>query len=603
MVSENEIPLTQVKSHASSTGVRRPAMGAGLGPTVDNEKLSPNGAGRRRKVGGLNMPNRAETDGSSNEVSLNAMGRLYKKIVGASVVTRYLVYIIPVGILLAIPLIVIPILGLQDRYVVGVGVQPEDESERRHGPQLFNIFLWIEIAWLTLWVGKLVAWLLPHAFMFLIGVVSSGTRKYATVLQNLQIPLSLFFWALATWLTFRGLFGRFEGDFGWVRTLARILGALFTSSIVYLVEKALVQLIGISYHQRSFALRIKSCKRDVYLLGLLYDASRKLFPMYCPEFKEDDYLIADSIFAQTGKKIGSAATPLKFVGNIGRFGDKVTAAFGNVASEITGRQVFNPNSAHSIVIEALEKTNPSQALARRIWMAFVCEGNEALYLEDIEEVLGPDKKEEAEEAFNAIDSDMNGDISLDEMSRKVLEVGRERKAITEGMKDIGQALRVFDKVLMFVVLLIVIFIFLAWFQSSLLTTVATAGTALLSLSFIFAVTAQEFLGSCIFLFVKHPFDVGDRVDIAAGPEKQRLVVDKISLLYSVFTRIDKMQVVQVCRAKRRKQREGKELPKRRRLMELIGSKHRAQHPLDRKRLAQQTYERRHYRQHFLRYLV
>lgn len=85
---------------------------------------------------------------------------------------------------------------------------------------------------------------------------------------------------------------------------------------------------------------------------------------------------------------------------------------------------------------------------------------------------------------------------------------------------------------------------MAFFQSSFVTTLATAGTALLSLSFIFAVTTQEFLGSCIFLFVKHPYDVGDRVDIA-GPEKEQLIVERISLLYTVFTRIDKMQVVQI----------------------------------------------------------
>lgn len=85
----------------------------------------------------------------------------------------------------------------------------------------------------------------------------------------------------------------------------------------------------------------------------------------------------------------------------------------------------------------------------------------------------------------------------------------------------------------------------AFFQSSFITTLATAGTALLSLSFVFAVTTQEFLGSCIFLFVKHPYDVGDRVDIV-GPEKEQLIVERISLLYTVFTRIDKMQVVQVC---------------------------------------------------------
>lgn len=82
------------------------------------------------------------------------------------------------------------------------------------------------------------------------------------------------------------------------------------------------------------------------------------------------------------------------------------------------------------------------------------------------------------------------------------------------------------------------------FQSSYVTTLAAAGTTLLSLSFVFAVTTQEFLGSCIFLFVKHPYDVGDRVDIH-GTETEPLIVERISLLYTVFTRIDKMQVVQV----------------------------------------------------------
>lgn len=74
-----------------------------------------------------------------------------------------------------------------------------------------------------------------------------------------------------------------------------------------------------------------------------------------------------------------------------------------------------------------------------------------------------------------------------------------------------------------------------------MTTLATAGTTLLSLSFVFAVTTQEFLGSCIFLFVKHPYDVGDRVTIS-GDE---LVVEQISLLYSVFKRVSTMKMVQI----------------------------------------------------------
>jgi hypothetical protein len=73
------------------------------------------------------------------------------------------------------------------------------------------------------------------------------------------------------------------------------------------------------------------------------------------------------------------------------------------------------------------------------------------------------------------------------------------------------------------------------------TTLTTTGTALLSLSFVFATTAQEVLGSCIFLFVKHPFDIGDRVDIT----KEQLVVERISLLFTVFKRVQSGNMCQI----------------------------------------------------------
>ncbi|KAI8630822.1 serine/threonine protein kinase [Xylariaceae sp. FL1651] len=548
---ENDIPLTQIRSTASSTGARKASQGLGTGfeqngntdDNGNNEKHHFFHRGRRQAI--KEERPKSEDGLADNELSLNAMGRFYNRIIHASVVTRYLIYIVPITLLLAVPLIVLSVLDKTNDIPVGRGPKGEE------GPPLFDLFLWIEIGWLALWLGKLVAWLLAPVFMFLTGVVSPGTRKYAAVLRNLQIPLSLFFWALADWLVFINILQTHHSAVSWTNTIQTILGAAFVSSAIFLGEKAFVQLISISYHQRSFANRIQDSKRDVHLLGLMYDASRKLFPMYCEEFLEEDEIINDSIeMLLAGNKKGKktrksgAVIPAKLIGNVGRFGNKVTSAFGNLASEITGKQVFNPNSAHSIVIEALEKVKTSEALAKRIWMSFVVEGKDALYAEDIAEVLGPAHQDDAEECFGAIDADGNGDISLDEMIRKVVEIGKERKAIGNSMQDIGQALGVFDNILLFIVLLIVIFVFLAFFQSSFVTTLATAGTALLSLSFIFAVTTQEFLGSCIFLFVKHPYDVGDRVDIT-GPEKEQLIVERISLLYTIFTRIDRMQVVQI----------------------------------------------------------
>lgn len=66
-------------------------------------------------------------------------------------------------------------------------------------------------------------------------------------------------------------------------------------------------------------------------------------------------------------------------------------------------------------------------------------------------------------------------------------------------------------------------------------------TSLMSFSFAFAGTVQEFTGSCIFLFVKHPYDVGDRVEI----NNFDLIVEHISLLYTVFRRVDSQRKVQI----------------------------------------------------------
>lgn len=350
----------------------------------------------------------------------------------------------------------------------------------------------------------------------------------------------------------------------WELVVQKILAAFLVASLILLAEKLLIQLISISYHQTQFHAKIKDSKRRIHLLSLLYDASRHLFPAYCSEFSEEDYIIHDAIDLKDIRRRGGhnrsgSATPMKLLLNVGRFGDKLTSAFGNIAHEVTGKQVFNPESAHSIVIEALEKNKSSEALAKRLWMSFVVEGKEALYMEDIVEVLGADRLSEAEEAFSILDRDDNGDISLDEMILTVCEFGKERHSIASSLHDVDQAINVLDTLLCTIVFIIVVFVFgmytrllllfpvdnnkilVAFLNSSFTTTLATAGTALLSLSFVFATTAQEVLGSCIFLFVKHPFDVLDRVDVG----DDQLVVKQISLLFTVFKHVNTHKLTQV----------------------------------------------------------
>jgi hypothetical protein len=401
---------------------------------------------------------------------------------------------------------------------------------------------------------KIVAHFLPNIFEFLIGVVSPGVKKYALLLRALEKPLSFVLWMIVNQATFPALVKVIPGRTApWVGTMQSVLLALLVCTLVVLAERVLIQLISISYHRKQFDAKITDSKRQIYLLGLLYETSRSIFPAYCNEFAEEDYTIQDTILdLGLGSKKGTARhgrsgsrTPLRLIREVGRdagrIGDKITSVFGTIASEITGKKVFDPNSPHSVVLTALERNKSSEALAKRIWMSFVVEGKNELTSEDLIEVMGPERQEEAEECFASLDRDANGDISLDEMILTVTDISRQRKSLNSSMHDVDQAINALDGLLLAIAIIVCLFVFIAFLAPEFRATLATSATALLSLSFIFATTAQEVLGSCIFLFVKHPYDIGDRVDITA----EQLTVEHIALLYTVFKRVSNGKTVQI----------------------------------------------------------
>lgn len=231
----------------------------------------------------------------------------------------------------------------------------------------------------------------------------------------------------------------------WMARMNAILGAFVVSSLVYLGQKVFVQLVSVNYHRKQFEGRIQENKKSVKLLAHLYEVSRKLFPDYT-EFAEEDYIIhqgmAGALLTPGVGKSGSA-TPMRMrqmIGNLNVVGNKVTSAFGNVAREVTGRNVFNPNAAYSVVLEALRRKDSSEALARRIWMSFVAENSESLTKEDLVEVMGADREEIALECFSLLDKDDNGDVSLEEMILGVLLMHTERKDVSKSMQDVVSGL-------------------------------------------------------------------------------------------------------------------------------------------------------------------
>ncbi|KAI4717755.1 hypothetical protein E4T48_06040 [Aureobasidium sp. EXF-10727] len=486
--------------------------------------------GRRRTTSSLDQPEQTLPQQTTDD-TLTQIGNLFKKIHGFSIITRYALYVLPVATLLVIPL------ALFDTVY---------KDKRAGHIRLLGLFIWLEVVWLGLWVCKLLAKAMPVVFQAACGLVSTGIRKYSLVLMALEIPISLFLASIVTWATVPVICSFDQGHChdSWLVTLHTVCLATIAVAAVFLAEKFFVQLISINYHRKQYDRKIKDSKRLISILDMMYDASRQLSPPFSREFADLDYDIFDPDTSGIKKKLGQAGIRTTVINDIGRARDKVTSAFGNIASEISGKTIFNPNSAHSIVIGALETRRASKALARRLWLSFVPEGKDVLLVQDIRDVLGPHQAEEADEIFNALDKDCNGDVSLDEMIMLVMEVGTERKNRASSMHDISQAIEVLDRMLVVVVFVAIAFIYAAFFSKTLASKTAQLWSVLTGLAFAIGGTVTEFLGCCIFLFVKHPYDVGDRVDI----DKTELIVEHISLMYSVFRRVDNDKTVQVSHA-------------------------------------------------------
>jgi len=455
-----DIPLQTVVSHTPS-----------YTPTAKEEQSEKSGLfhrGRRRvkktdsKGNAYNPAHVPDED--EEKTALNRMGRFYTTILNFSIITRYMIYVAPLALILAIPII----LASSGSIFKETNGEKQLIGGKTNGAQPKLFFIWIEIIWLSFWGCKIVAHFLPRIFEFLVGVVSPGVKKYVQLLAALEKPLSFVFWMIVNQVTYQVLIVQGKStpsQPNWMQKVGSVLLGLLVCMCIILAERLLIQLISISYHRKQFDGKIKESKRNIYLLGQMYDASRALFPAYCNEFAEEDYIIQDSLsFALGSKKTtmghkrSGSRTPMRILQNVGRMGDKVAGAFGTVAQEMTGKKVFDPHSAHSIVLEALDHNKSAEALARRIWLSFVVEGKNELDSEDMIEVMGPGRQKEAEECFGALDRDGNGDISLEEMILTVTEFGRERKSINSSMHDVDQAINALDALLSVIVFVVCVFV-------------------------------------------------------------------------------------------------------------------------------------------------
>lgn len=461
---------------------------------------------------------------SPPEHPTSGFGRAFKRVHDSNILVRYFMYIVPLVLIILIPLL----LGglLFKRATVG-------------GVRLLWFFVWLEVVWLTLWGGRIVAKSLPWPVGLVSSVFTNNSKKWRDMCKQLEIPATLFFWLLAVLISFLPIMVHNHLEGGpkirpWEVSMNKVIISIFTGATLNFFEKIIIQLIAISFHLRTYADRIDINKFQIGSLTKLYQYSKEKIAMDDSDFEE-----------RTPIGPGSGArTPMQYLNEAQKktqsvFG-KVGDVAGKVAGDFTGKAVTKSTHPRQLVLTLLSSPSQSQVLARRLYRTFVQGDADTISSDDLKHAF--DNDEEAESAFAMFDKDMNGDISMAELEAVCVDIGKERKSITASLKDLDSVVAKLDAILLFFVLVTTVLVFLSLISTSAAGVLTSAGSAVLALSWLFSTTAQEFLASCIFVLVKHPFDVGDRVTIygntGATMKGDDYLVKEISLLYTEFKKME-----------------------------------------------------------------
>jgi small-conductance mechanosensitive channel len=135
----------------------------------------------------------------------------------------------------------------------------------------------------------------------------------------------------------------------------------------------------------------------------------------------------------------------------------------------------------------------------------------------------------AQEAFQMLDRDNNGDLTSKELRLEIIEAFQERASILKGLSENEAIVEQLDNIIGILFWIAAIYLWMNVFEYN-LSSVASLVTLLATFTWVFSGIVLSVFNSIIFIFISHPYDVGDRI-IFDDTEVQ---VSDISLLTTTF---------------------------------------------------------------------
>lgn len=324
-----------------------------------------------------------------------------------------------------------------------------------------------------------------------------------------------------------------------VKKVSQLLVAVLIGAIIWLVKIVLVKTLASSFHVRTYFDRMKESVFHHYILDTLsgppmeetlwkehksIQGSRSL-PTKWKDAKNAirskkygtgkmDVEKLKELSMETSTSIWSLKRLMNYIRSSGLSTiSKTVDEFGTAESEITSEW-------------------EARTTAKRIFRNVAKRGAKYIEEEDLARFL---KRVEIHAIFPHFEGALEtGRITKSSFRNWVVRAYFERKALAHSLNDTKTAVQQLHKMASAIVSVIIFVVFLLLMGLATPKVVAFVITQIVVLGVIFHNTCRTIFDCIIFVFVMHPFDIGDRCKV----DGVQMIVEEMNILTTVFLRYD-----------------------------------------------------------------
>ncbi|KZV29660.1 mechanosensitive ion channel protein 10-like [Dorcoceras hygrometricum] len=322
--------------------------------------------------------------------------------------------------------------------------------------------------------------------------------------------------------------------------ITRGIVSTLVGAVLWMGKTLIVKLVASSFHVRTYFDRIQESIFHQYILEALSRAPTVESALSSDNLRVSSQLSFNS--AKVGKQAKGEVINVNKLYKIRR--EKVSAwTMGGLikvirnsglttVSEVLDDSVEEEHGEPKEIMSEVEAKNAAKRIFRNVAKhghKYIEQGDLLLFM----------PKEEVDNAFPLFEgATETGRITKSSFRNWVVKAYNERKCLAVTLNDAKTAIEELNKIASGVILVVIVIVWLLLMEIATTKVLVFISSQILLVVFMFGNSAKMLFEAMIFVFVMHPFDVGDRCVV----DGVQLVVDEMNILTTIFLKADNEKI-------------------------------------------------------------